>query len=251
MFNGGNGFSQKDGGVHVPAVLFFLLGLGTGVFLQRVSHHFIHSPNYTVSSEQTASNDTEPSSSSVPKPSYPFFLMPFLTGIVFVLTYLNTDAYPQRFKFLGFFALLLVISFIDLKIHIIPNPLVLAFLTWGLLWQAVQPTINWSQAFFGLLLGGGFLLLAAIISRGGMGGGDIKLMAAAGFALGLPLTGLALFVGSLIGAAAGIILLALGLKKRKDPIPFGPFLSLGIYIAMLWGPQYMDVYLEAAAYLLI
>jgi leader peptidase (prepilin peptidase) / N-methyltransferase len=180
-----------------------------------------------------------------PKSPSQGFLVQILTGIGFLLTVLNTPEVLDLIKLLGFFSLLILISFIDLEKQIIPNPLVLVFLGWGLLWQVINPTVSWSQALYGLLLGGGFLLFAAIISRGGMGGGDIKLMGAAGFALGLPLTGLALFIGSMIGAVVGLTLLLLRLKKRKDPIPFGPFLSLGIWIAMVWGPQILDRYLAA------
>ncbi len=207
---------------------FFLLGLVVGSLLNIFIRRF--------------------TDGGCPKNPAQAFLVQILTGIGFLLTALNSQGAFELIKHLGFFSLLLLISCIDLDKQIIPNPLVLVFLGWGLLWQLIDPAISWSQAFFGLLLGGGFLLFAAIISRGGMGGGDIKLMGAAGFALGLPLTGLALFIGSLIGAVAGLTLLLLRLKKRKDPIPFGPFLSLGIWTSMLWGPQILDSYL-AAVYL--
>lgn len=209
----------------VLEVGFFLLGLVAGSLLNVFIHRF--------------------TDGGCPKNPVQGFLVQILTGIGFLLTALNSQGTLELIKLLGFFSLLLLVSCIDLDKQIIPNPLVLVFLGWGLLWQQLDPAISWSQALFGLLLGGGFLLFAAIISRGGMGGGDIKLMGAAGFALGLPLTGLALFIGSLIGAAAGITLLLLRFKKRKDPIPFGPFLSLGIWISMLWGPQILDSYLAS------
>jgi leader peptidase (prepilin peptidase) / N-methyltransferase len=212
--------------VPVLEVVFFLLGLAAGSLLKIPIRRF--------------------TDGVYPKSPFEGFLVQFLTGTGFLLTVLNTREVLDLIRLLGFFSLLMIISFIDLEKQIIPNPLVSVFLAWGLLWQLIDPAVSWSQAFFGLLLGGGFLLFAAVISRGGMGGGDIKLMGAAGFALGLPLTGLALFIGSLIGAAAGITLLLLRLKKRKDPIPFGPFLSLGIWIALLWGSRILEYYLMAA-----
>ena len=78
-------------------------------------------------------------------------------------------------------------------------------------------------------MAGGFLalFLLALLSRGGLGGGDVKLMAAMGFWLGFPAVFYALFLGALLGSIAGTILIILGRKQRKDYIPFGPFLVMG------------------------
>lgn len=217
-------FSKKEV-IPLLEILFLFLGFAVGYLLHICIRRFTHHGH-------------------APDPSRRLWVQ-LLTGVVFLLTYLNATSIPDLVKLLGFFSLLVIISFIDLEKQIIPNPLVLIFFTWGLLWQFAYPSFSWSQAFLGLILGGGFLLLAALLSRGGMGGGDIKLMGAAGFALGFPLTGLALFTASLIGAAAGLTLLILGLKKRKDPIPFGPFLSIGIWISLLWGSKLLNLYLGA------
>lgn len=82
-----------------------------------------------------------------------------------------------------------------------------------------------------------------------MGGGDIKLMAAAGFILGGTLTILALFLAFVVGGLGGGILLMTGLMKRKDPIPFGPFLALGIMVASLWGSQLIEIYLKISGFI--
>lgn len=173
-------------------------------------------------------------------------LVEIITGLVFWLTFLYRGLDIILLKNLFIFSLLIIILFIDLEYHIIPNRLVGLFFLWAFLWQILLPEITWLDAFGGAFLGGGFLLLVAIISKGGMGGGDIKLMGAAGLYLGTSLTALALFTGFIGGSLLGIILILLKIKSRKDSIPFGPFLSLGIIIAYLWGAEMVKIYLSFA-----
>lgn len=99
-------------------------------------------------------------------------------------------------------------------------------------------------AGLGGLAGGGFLLVLALLWRGGMGGGDIKLGALMGLVLG-PWVLLAIFVGAAAGALASVGLIATGRRSRKDPIPFGPFLAAGGVITTLAGPGLVAAYLRA------
>ncbi len=72
-----------------------------------------------------------------------------------------------------------------------------------------------------------------------MGGGDVKLMGAAGFWLGFANTVLALMLGFLLGSIIGVALIALKIKTRKDYIPFGPYLCIGILVSLLlWNDYY-------------
>jgi len=176
------------------------------------------------------------------KIDYP--MVELLTAVVFLTTYLHIGFNALLIKYLILFSVLIVITFIDLEHQIIPNRLTFFILIWGILWQIFYQELFWYQAAGGAILGGGLLLLAAIVSRGGMGGGDIKLMFAAGFILGIPATALALFLSFLIGSIIGLTLILLRIKSRKDPIPFGPFLSLGIFIAVLWGHEIIKIYLD-------
>lgn len=99
-----------------------------------------------------------------------------------------------------------------------------------------------------LLLGGGLFYLVAVVSRGGMGGGDIKLTAMMGAFLGLRDLGVAVFIGLLAGSVVGIALMIAGRKSRKDAIPFGPFLALGGVCAVFWGRALVDWYLNFRGY---
>lgn len=143
----------------------------------------------------------------------------------------------------GFFgALLLAVSIIDLREQIIPNRLVAAGLVAGLplmLWSRALPI---QAAAIGLAAAFGVMLAIALLARGGMGGGDVKLAGVIGFYLGPGSGLLALLLGSLIGAAVGILLLLTRLKGRKDFIPYGPFLALGAMVSLLWGPAIVHWY---------
>ena len=88
------------------------------------------------------------------------------------------------------------------------------------------------------------MLTVYLVSRGGMGAGDVKLSALMGVFLGWKLVLAALFLAFLSGAVTGILLLAAGLKGRKDPIPFGPFLAFGGIGASLWGLKIIGCYMR-------
>ena len=87
-------------------------------------------------------------------------------------------------------------------------------------------------AFF---LMGGLLLGIAVVTGGQLGGGDIKLMALAGLSLGVRDIFLALAIGSILGSAIGLGLMAAGRIRRDTPLPFGVFLGAGIFLAYLYG----------------
>lgn len=92
----------------------------------------------------------------------------------------------------------------------------------------------------------GFILLFLIvlISRGGMGLGDVKLAALIGMMTGFPIIIVALFIGVFGGGVVAGILLLTKVRGRKDPMPFGPFLCLGGIASLLWGKEIVAWYLS-------
>ncbi|MFZ5625794.1 MAG: prepilin peptidase [Bacillota bacterium] len=101
---------------------------------------------------------------------------------------------------------------------------------------------SWTSALIGAFLGGGVLFLIAFLYPAGMGLGDGKMALVMGLWLGWPQVFLALFLASLIGATAGIIL---GLKKgqiRRMSLPFGPFLAMGTYVVWYWSERLLNWY---------
>lgn len=152
----------------------------------------------------------------------------------------------------GFYAvlciLLIAVAWIDLDHQIIPDSLVVIGAAAGLAMDIAGLGIGVWDALLGALAGGGTLLLIALIAlygfkKEGMGGGDIKLMAMAGLYLGWRLTILSLFLSVCLAAAIGIVLMALGKKKRQDAIPLGPFLATGILLGVFWGERLLGWYI--------
>lgn len=134
----------------------------------------------------------------------------------------------------------IVLTVTDIEHGLLPNrivyPAIAIALTLALISQFLRlprfPDLK--DAAIGGAIGFVFLLIPAIISRG-MGWGDVKLAAFIGLATGFPLVLLALFISIVSGGLTAGILLLLKIKGRKDAIPFGPFLSLGTVVTLLWG----------------
>ena len=130
-------------------------------------------------------------------------------------------------------AIFLVIALVDYAVHRIPNKMVMTLLIWTaaqILWLG-QPSIR--SAVLGSVLGGGIFLLLAIIGRGALGVGDVKLIAAEGAILGYPLILHGMFWGIIFGGVAAIILLITQRAGSKDNFAYGPYLALGAWIIFL------------------
>jgi len=159
--------------------------------------------------------------------SWQYPLVELLTGFVFVLCGVTTVNWQVLIVRLVFFSLLLIISVIDWQLQLIPNVLSLSGIIIGFIFSIVGWSVSWLQSMLGAVIGGGILLLIVIVSRGGMGMGDVKLLAMIGTFLGPLSTLYALFVASLCGTVWGVIYLLVTKQARSTPIPFGPFLALG------------------------
>jgi leader peptidase (prepilin peptidase)/N-methyltransferase len=139
-------------------------------------------------------------------------------------------------------SILLVITIIDAKTMTIPNGLNLALLICGIAAAFIVEGIPLADRFIGLLCVSAPLLLITILVPQSFGGGDVKLMAAAGFLLGWQLILLAACVGTCIGAVYGIYLLLSKKKSKSEHFAFGPALCTGIALAMFFGPSVLSWY---------
>jgi leader peptidase (prepilin peptidase)/N-methyltransferase len=145
---------------------------------------------------------------------------------------------------------LIVITFIDLDFQIIPDVITLPGMIIGLAAShfimpdpfATYSLLGFVNSVIGLLAGGVTFYLIAILSRGGMGGGDVKMMAMVGSFMGWEGVFLTTLVGSLTGSLIGIGLIIFKGKGRKTKIPFGPFLALGSLVALFFGRMIVDWY---------
>ena len=184
------------------------------------------------------------------KISMQYPMVEMFTGFLIALIYLKLGLSYDIIFLSAIIVVLLTIAAIDYKTMIIPNGTVIALIIIGGLYtvariifpQEFVISITWLEALIGFFAASVPLFLVAVLSKGGMGGGDIKLMAAAGLFLGWKGVLVAMIAGSLIGAIVSLTLIALKKKKRKDMIPFGPFLCLGILIAAVIGADIIQWY---------
>lgn len=140
------------------------------------------------------------------------------------------------------FSLFLIVTMIDIEHMIIPDSITVLLLLSGIIYHFISQEVGFTGRLAGAAVGFSLLLFLAFASKGGMGGGDIKLCTAMGFWLGFPGIFQALFVGSLLGSVIGIFLLIIKVKKRKEPIPFGPFLMFGFLITFFFQQQLLSWY---------
>lgn len=133
--------------------------------------------------------------------------------------------------------LLVVAAVVDIQRRLIPDWLTLPGLTWALVASAFLGWPRLSDALLGVILCGGGLLIFALISRGSIGGGDVKLTAMIGASLGWRWGFGVLAFAQLAAAALAICLLITRRKGRKDALPFGPFLAAFAILAILAKPM--------------
>jgi leader peptidase (prepilin peptidase)/N-methyltransferase len=162
--------------------------------------------------------------------------------ILWVLAYLKFGISLYTFLVIIFFSLLIILSMIDIDIKEIPNALIIALVVIGLIDFANTGRLIWWEKLAG---GGGMFLIFAIIGilTGGLGGGDVKLVGAAGLFLGWKLILMGTLIGIFIGAAIGVVLLITKKAGRKSEMPFGPSLAAGFVFAILIGPEILNWYI--------
>lgn len=207
-------------------------------------------------------------------PRYP--AVELLTALVFVLTYWQIGLTAFLPVAIIFVVSMIALIFIDSEHMILPNVITYPLFIFALLVRIVYPLVFGSEYFtdlqhspltylqnypawlvsligaiFGGLVGGGFLWLVGEIwkkLRGveAMGLGDVKMMFAVGALLGWRLTFLTIFLGAFSGAIIGIFVIYK--QKEKDmqaQIPFGIFLGIGSILALLFGEQLINWYINS------
>ncbi len=165
-----------------------------------------------------------------------------LSGFIFALCGLHAGAGLRLYLLLFFASCLLLIGLIDWQIQIIPDSLVIITAAGGVIYGSQYLTGGLAASVEGGLLGFAVMLGIFIISRGGMGGGDVKLAAALGLWLGMEGVFLFLMLSFAAGGVISALLLWSGLKNRQDAIPFGPFLCVSAFGVLLYMPYLWDYY---------
>jgi leader peptidase (prepilin peptidase) / N-methyltransferase len=175
-------------------------------------------------------------------PLYP--IMEFLTAALFVVVPLVIGWNAEIWVGWTLVSLFIIITVADIKYMLIPDKILLFFAGVFLVERIFIPLSPWWDSVLGAVIGFTLLLVISFVSKGGMGGGDIKLYALLGFVLGTKLVLMSLFISTLLGAIIGIIGIGLGFFERKKPIPFGPFIAVGTLIAYFFGNTIFNAYLN-------
>lgn len=173
------------------------------------------------------------------KISLEYPVIELLTAIGFVFFGLLTTTWLQLLANLFFFSCLLVSAVIDLHHKLILDVITIPGIALALVFSLLEVTVPINLSLLGILIGGGLLLAMAVISKGGMGMGDVKFLAMIGGFLGPYGAMLSLVIASFLGAVIGMIYLVVTKQSRKTPIPFGPFLALGAVAAFV----YLNLYI--------
>jgi len=210
-------------------IVIFFVGLSTGFFLNRV----INKISFIIDNIGNAEKCIDLKNSKILKKCTGFrtknIIVILISGLLFSISFLQIGLNVIFIKALVLDSILIVVSFIDIEHQIIPNKIIIFTLAIGVLFSFIDD-ISLISAVVGMILGGGLLLLLALVP-GVMGGGDIKLMFSLGIFLGAKEVLFALFLAFFTASIISILLLLFKIKKRKDYIPFGPFLALGSFIA--------------------
>ena len=167
------------------------------------------------------------------------------TALSFIVLYLCFSLTPEFFVYLVYASFLIVIFTYDLRYYLILDKVTVPAMIVALILSVFVLEVGGWDLLYGLLIGGGFFLVQFLVSRGKwVGGGDIRLGALMGLMLGYKYLLVALFAAYVLGSVIGIFLILFGKKGWKSQVPFGTFLSVGAFIAFIFGQAIIDYYQE-------
>ncbi|MCX6810204.1 MAG: prepilin peptidase [Candidatus Berkelbacteria bacterium] len=181
------------------------------------------------------------------KISLQYPIVELATGVLFFLLAITIGINYQLIIYLLIACVSLLIFVYDAKYLEIPEVFSWLLLIFVIISSFLNPHFLVQDFLLGGLIGGGILgIMVGISNEKMMGSGDIKIGLAFGFLLGIYRSILFLFLSFIIGAIAGLVLMASRKKKMKSEIAFAPFLILAAIISIVWGNQIVNLYLKFA-----
>lgn len=172
------------------------------------------------------------------------------TAVIFALLCWHYGLSAELGVMIFYACLFIIIFVIDLEHSLILNKVVypgiiaaflLSLYPWP--WFSESIVMRVAYAALGGAIGFVIFLLIALVSRGGMGWGDVKLAALIGLATGFPLVFVAIIMAAILGGIVAVALLVAKKRNRREMIPFGPFLALAAMVTLLWGSNILSWYL--------
>jgi leader peptidase (prepilin peptidase)/N-methyltransferase len=156
-----------------------------------------------------------------------------VTGVAFGVAAARYEDTEQAAVISAYAAAFIVCAATDLMAFRVPNVITYPAAAGALVAAALMPNGDVAEALIGGAVGGGLMLGVALLSRGGLGLGDVKLAGFAGLALGGPLILPALLITALAGGVAAVGV-AVRVRRRSHPMPYAPFISAGAIAVLLW-----------------
>ena len=173
------------------------------------------------------------------------------TAIMFLAVAMHFGPTIQSLAALGLTAVFIALTGIDIDHQLLPDDLTLTLLWCGLFASLFGVFTDPVSSIIGALAGYLSLwfvyhLFRLLTGKEGMGYGDFKLLAAIGAWLGWQMLPLIILLSSLVGAVIGLLMIGLKRHRSTQPMPFGPFIALAGWIALMWGDQIIDTYLRSS-----
>lgn len=166
------------------------------------------------------------------------------TGLLFMYAAYKVNNFPLIIS-LVLMSLVILITITDIYYFIIPNKLLLFFMSIFIVIRIVHPLSPWYDSLLGFLLSYLLIFMLIIISQGGIGAGDMKYLAVLGFLTGTKVVLLGFILAILLGGVYGIYLLIVKQKNKSDSVPFGPFIGLGVLISYYYYNEIITFYITA------
>jgi len=175
-------------------------------------------------------------------------IVELLTGIASLVIAYKFGVTLQTVAALFFTWALIALTLIDLKKQLLPDSITMPLLWFGIFISLFNIFTDLKSSVIGaiagyLILWSVFHLFKLITKKDGMGYGDFKLLSALGAWAGFSYLPQIILISSVVGSIIGISMIILGKTKQQQPIPFGPYLAIAGWIALLWGEQINTSYL--------
>lgn len=168
-------------------------------------------------------------------------IIELITALCFTLVFYRFGF--SYYSIIGLFltSILIIVAMIDIDTMEIYDRFHILLFVFALVILFITPLTIMEHLIGFFVISVPFYIIAYL--TGGIGGGDIKLIAIAGLLLGYKATLVAFFIASILGGSMAIYLLLTKQKDRKSLIAFGPYLCIGVYFAYLYGNELLDWYI--------
>lgn len=180
--------------------------------------------------------------------SFQYPVVELISGIILPLSFFLYGFSLKFFATFLFLYLLVPLFLIDMRHRVIPDKITIPGIIAGFAFSFFLKSFQWFESLLGIAVGGGILLLTAVVGRWilkkeAMGMGDVMLFMMVGAFLGWQRILLTLILASFLGSIIGGIIVAQ--KKKKDRVvPFGPFITIAAAISYFWGNLLIGKYLS-------